>query len=144
MRNIRYQPAKHAPLHTPNAEKPAAAERMRAEVEAYVKAGGKITKVTREMYRQSNIEREARRDRKAAMEESLHRVAFHEESSFDSPMQEQAEARSSLTHYTQGVFASVDGVDADTYEGDPRQGAEADFFDALSDDAPTDEADEDE
>ena len=139
MQNTRYKPALHAALHTPDPAKQEAAERMSAEVEAYIKAGGTISKVTREAYRMSNIEREARRDKHVAMQESLHRVAFHEESSFDSPMQEQAEARSSLTHYTQGVFASVDGIEADMYEGDPRHDAEADFFDVLSDDEPTDD-----
>ena len=119
MLNIRYQPAKHAPLYTPNAEKLAAAERMSAEVAAYIKSGGTITKVTREMYRQANIEREARRDKHVALQESLSRIAFHEESSFDSPMQEQAAARMGLVDKTQGVFASVDGLDADLYGGSP-------------------------
>jgi hypothetical protein len=137
MMNIRYQPAKHAPLHTPSAEKLAAAECMSADVQAYIEAGGTISKVTREAYRQANIEREARRDRRTAMEESLHRIAFHEEASFDSPMQEQAAARMGLVDKTQGVFASVDGIEADLYEGDPRQGSEVDFF--RADDEPTDD-----
>ena len=143
MKNTRYTPAKNVPLHTPNPDKQQAAERMSADVAAYIMAGGTISKVTREAYRMSNIEREARRDKHVAMQESLTRIAFHEESSFDSPMQEQAAARMGLVDKTQGVFASVDGIEADLYEGDPRHDAEPDFF-RVDDDVVDEEVDEDE
>jgi len=139
MINIRYQPAKHAALHTPSAEKLAATEVMSAEVQAYIKAGGKISQVTREVYRQSNIEREARRDKHEALREQLSSYYIKDTTGYEmNVLDEERGARDAIHSITQGEFGSVDGyVDDPAYEGYVSARTEVDFF--RADDEPTDD-----
>ncbi len=127
MHNTRYQPAKHVGLHTPTPSKQALSAEIDTLTEQYLAAGGKITTVTAADYRQHNIDREAMRDQREAMRESLHRIAFHEESSFDSPMLESAAALDGILQQTQGNLQTVDGVDEEYRTVEPTP----DFFDAV-------------
>jgi hypothetical protein len=139
MKNTRYNPATHAPLHTPDTGKQQAAERMSAEVEAYIKAGGTISKVTREAYRMSNIEREARRDKHEALREQLSSYYIKDTTGYEmNVIDEERGVRDALQSLTQGEFGSVDGfVDDPAYEGYSTVKTEPDFFRAA--DEPTDD-----
>lgn len=144
MKNTRYKPASHAPLHTADPAKEAAAERMSADVEAYILAGGTISQVTRDAYRMSNIEREARRDKHEALREQLSSYYSKDTTGYEmSTLDEERGVRDALLSVTQGQFGSVDGyADDPAYEGYVSVRTEADFF--RADDETTDEVDEDE
>ena len=143
MQNTRYKPALHAALHTPDPAKQEAAERMSAEVEAYIKAGGTISKVTREAYRMSNIEREERRDKHEALREQLSNHYIKDTTGYETNVLDEVRgARDAIHSITQGEFGSVDGyIDDPAYEGYVDAKVEADFF--RVDDEPNDDEEND-